>query len=111
MVARNAMMRTGTARRRAGSATRRRRYAGLAIDCARPLIESVPADALARAGAMPGLPLQVCPRHPRVGQDVPHLFPNHFDLNRLANLCRESANHFFKKLLNLAACAKCLENE
>jgi len=31
------------------------------------------------------------------GEDVPHLFPNHFDLNRSANLCRESANHFLKK--------------
>src|ERR1051325_7144949 len=55
---------------------------------------------------MPGLPLQDCPRHPRVGQDVPHLFPNHFDLNRSANLCRESANHFFKKLLSRPACAE-----
>src|SRR5262249_14216268 len=99
MVTRNAMMRTGTARRRAGSATRRRRYAGLAIDCARPLIESVPADALARAGAMPGLPIEDCPRHPRVGQDVPHLRPNHFDLNRLANLCRESRESISKNLL------------
>ncbi len=36
MVARNAMMSTGTARRSKGSAVNRRRYAGLAIDCARP---------------------------------------------------------------------------
>ena len=41
------MMRAGTARRSAGSAVSRRRYAGLAIDCANPLIESARADALA----------------------------------------------------------------
>ena len=36
MVSRNAMISTGTARRSNGSAVNRRRYAGLAIDCARP---------------------------------------------------------------------------
>ena len=47
-------MRAGTARRSAGSAVSSRRYAGLAIDCANPLIESARADALAvSARAMP----------------------------------------------------------
>ena len=40
MVARKAMISTGTARRSNGSAVSSRRYAGLAIDCARPLMES-----------------------------------------------------------------------
>ena len=72
MVSRNAMISAGTARRSAGSAIRRRRYAGLAIDCASPLIESERADALAAsARAMPGLRSD-CPQHlPR--KDVPHL--------------------------------------
>jgi hypothetical protein len=47
MVIRNAMIRAGTARRSAGSAIRRRRYAGFAIDCASPLMESERTDALA----------------------------------------------------------------
>src|SRR5690349_22777512 len=98
IVARKAMMRTGTARRSAGSATRSRRYAGLAIDCARPLIESALGDALARAGAMPSLPLQVVPAT-LFGQDVPHLFPNHVHWNPSANLCRESRSRIFKIFL------------
>src|SRR5665647_2307643 len=56
MVARNAMISTGTARRSKGSAVSSRRYAGLAIDCARPFIESGCADALANsARAIEGL--------------------------------------------------------
>src|SRR6476619_6642974 len=54
MVSRNAMINAGTARRNAGSAVSSRRYAGLAIDCANPLIESARADApAASARAMP----------------------------------------------------------
>src|SRR6185437_6668838 len=64
MVTRKAMMRTGTARRRSGSAVKSRRYAGLAIDCARPLIESDCADALANvARAIDGLRSEF-PHHP-----------------------------------------------
>ena len=47
MVTRKAMISAGTARRSTGSAVSSRRYAGLAIDCASPLIESARADALA----------------------------------------------------------------
>ena len=54
MVTRKATIRAGTARRSAGSANRRRRYAGLAIACARPLIESERADALAGDGVRYG---------------------------------------------------------
>jgi hypothetical protein len=50
------MISTGTARRSNGSALSSRRYAGLAIDCARPLMESGCADALATpARAIDGL--------------------------------------------------------
>src|SRR5262249_60835383 len=56
---------------------------------------------------MPGLPLQDCPLdHHAIGQDVPHLRPNRFDLNRSANLCRESANHFFKNFLHASSRAE-----
>ena len=68
MVARNAMIRTGTARRRSGSAFSNRRYAGLAMDCARPLMESGCADALAvSARAIVGLRWKF-PCHPRDGR-------------------------------------------
>jgi hypothetical protein len=54
MVRRNAMISAGTARRSAGSAISSRRYAGFAMDCASPLIESERVDALAAsARAMP----------------------------------------------------------
>src|ERR1700688_2344579 len=54
IVSMKATMRTGTARRSTGSAVSRRRYAGVAIDCASPLIECERKDALANsARAMP----------------------------------------------------------
>jgi hypothetical protein len=85
------MISTGTARRRSGSAFRSRRYAGLATDCARPLIESGCADALAAsARAIEGLRLEF-PLSPLNRKDVPHRVPNHFvDWNRWAPICRES---------------------
>ena len=49
MVSKKAMISAGTARRSAGSAVSSRRYAGFAIDCARPLMESGRADALANS--------------------------------------------------------------
>src|SRR5260370_22834089 len=56
IVTRNAITKAGTARRSAGSAVKSRRYAGLAIDCASPLIESDRIDALAAsARAIAGL--------------------------------------------------------
>jgi hypothetical protein len=49
----------------------------LAIDCARPLIESAFADALATpARAIEGLRSE-CPQSPSRRKDVPHRFPNH----------------------------------
>src|SRR5438876_3309689 len=60
MVIRKAMIRVGTARRSAGSATNSRRYAGFAIDCANPLIESDWTHALAAcARAMPLAPSEI----------------------------------------------------
>jgi hypothetical protein len=71
MVIRNAMISAGTARRRAGSANRSRRYAGLAIDCARPLIESELADALAAAAR--AMPTSTLDFHERLTRgNVPH---------------------------------------
>src|SRR5262249_43797003 len=70
-----AMIHTGTARRRRGSAVRSRRYAGLAIDCARPLIESACTDALATpARAIEGLRSEF-PLLQTEG--CAHRFPNH----------------------------------
>src|SRR5690242_821784 len=64
------MISAGTARRSIGSAMRRRRYVGLAIDCARPLMESERDDALATpARAIDGLRSDF-PCHSR--KDVPH---------------------------------------
>ena len=51
------MMSAGTARRSAGSAVSRRRYAGLAIDCANPLMESERIDALAASARAIASPL------------------------------------------------------
>src|SRR6478672_10257166 len=94
MVRRNAMMRAGTARRNAGSAVSRRRYAGLAMDCARPLIESARADALAiSARAMP---------RPRVDDPLEFTRPNRCAApprirchsNRWRLCCRESESIF-----------------
>ncbi len=68
MVARNAMIRTGTARRGAAQRSAGRRYAGLAMDCARPLMESGCADASAvSARAIVGLRWKF-PCHPRDGR-------------------------------------------
>src|SRR3569832_727072 len=84
------MMGTGAARRNKGSAVRRRRYAGLAIDCARPLMESLDADALATwARAIKGLRCRF-PLPPR--DRTPHIAPNQYgDWNRWRLICRESA--------------------
>jgi hypothetical protein len=66
------MINAGTARRKAGSAVKRRRYAGLAIDWASPLIESDRIDALAAsARAIEGLRFGSPPTFIR--KDVPHL--------------------------------------
>src|SRR5882757_2560759 len=65
------MINAGTARRNAGSAVSSRRYAGFAIDCASPLIESELTDALATsARAMPCLQFG---SHHLHRKDVPHL--------------------------------------
>src|SRR5580700_1740002 len=59
------MISAGTARRNAGSAVKRRRYAGLAIDWASPLIESDRIDALAAsARAIAGLRFGSSPPRP-----------------------------------------------
>ena len=50
------MIRAGTARRSAGSAVSSRRYAGLAIDCASPLIESASRGRTRRFGARHAAP-------------------------------------------------------
>jgi hypothetical protein len=66
------MINAGTARRSAGSAVNRRRYAGLAIDWASPLIESDRIDALAAsARAICRPPFRIVPTFDR--KDVPHL--------------------------------------
>ena len=51
------MISAGTARRSAGSAVSRRRYAGLAIDCANPFMESERIDALAASARAIASPL------------------------------------------------------
>src|SRR3984893_18464038 len=67
------MINAGTARRNAGSAVKRRRYAGLAIDWASPLIESDRIDALAAsARAIAGLRFGLSPPT-FIREDVPHL--------------------------------------
>jgi len=77
MVNMNATMRTGTARRSSGSAVSRRRYAGLAIDPANPLIESDRKDALAvSARAMPAS-VWKNPLDPRSEKDAAVPRPNH----------------------------------
>jgi hypothetical protein len=93
IVTRKAMMSAGTARRSAGSAVRRRRYAGLAIDCARPLMESLLTDALAvSTRAMRG-PRSDHPDQTSNRKDVPHL-PESPHLNRETGICRESLMNF-----------------
>src|SRR4029453_12814016 len=72
MVKRKAMISTGTARRNAGSAVRRRRYAGLAIDWARPLMESKRAAALAVSARAIQASVRSFPYNPD-RKDVPHL--------------------------------------
>src|SRR6202011_4115402 len=60
------MINAGTARRSAGSAVKRRRYAGLAIDWASPLIESDRIDALATsARAICRPPFRIVPTNLR----------------------------------------------
>src|SRR5271170_3707395 len=94
IVSMKATMRTGTARRSSGSAVSRRRYAGLAIDCANPLIESERRDALAvSARAMPAS-VSDDPRS-RVRKDVPHL-PESITIESMrADLSRVRSQYFF----------------
>src|SRR3954453_8342182 len=68
-VTRKAMISKGTARRSAGSAVSNRRYAGLAIHWAKPLMESARADACAASARA----IAASDRCPRVRFDVPHL--------------------------------------
>src|SRR5712671_7374911 len=94
IVTRNAMINAGTARRKAGSAVKRRRYAGLAIDWASPLIESDRVDALAAsARAIAGLRFGSSP--PSSGR-MCRIFPNHFHWNRETRTCRESRGEDLK---------------
>jgi hypothetical protein len=87
-----ATMRTGTARRNSGSALNSRRYAGLAMDCASPLIESERKDALAvSARAIASLRSD----DPRQFRKMCRIPPNHSDKNRCAAICRESAVNIF----------------
>src|SRR5580700_5055236 len=94
IVSMKATMRTGTARRSNGSAVRSRRYAGLAMDCASPLIESDRKDALAvSARAMPASasddpldPVRRCvPHRPRISP---------FESTRI-DLSRVGSQYFF----------------
>src|SRR5580704_3364234 len=88
------MISAGTARRNAGSAVKRRRYAGLAIDWASPLIESDRIDALAAsARAIAGLRFEV-PHQPSSGR-MCRISPNHFHWNRETRTCRESREERF----------------
>src|SRR5271156_1071077 len=89
IVSMKAMMRTGTARRSNGSAVSRRRYAGLAIDCANPLIESERRDALAASARAIACLRSDDPLDPRSERRAASL-PNHSDKNRCALICRES---------------------
>ena len=76
-VTRKAMMSAGTARRSAGSALRRRRYAGRAIDSANPLMESGRAHALATsARAIAGLRSPPDKNPPVLGATC-RISPNH----------------------------------
>src|SRR5437764_11652796 len=90
-VARKALISVGTARRRAGSAVSSRRYAGLAIDWASPLMESERTDACAASAR--AIPASPCPRQPRFGW-MCRISPNHFHWNRNAVICRESPISF-----------------
>ena len=73
IVTRNAMMSAGTARRSAGSAVNRRRYAGLAIDCARPF-DGIGTDRRARRlDARHAWPPFGSSRPDFDRKDVPHL--------------------------------------
>ena len=83
MVARKAMISTGTARRSSGSAVNSRRYAGLAIDCASPLMESERTDALATSARAMKASVRNFPCHPD-RKDVPHRFPNQFRLESMS---------------------------
>src|SRR4029079_11044096 len=105
IVARNAIIRTGTARRNSGSAVRSLRYAGLAIDCARPLIESACADALATsARAIEGLRSEF-PLSPSRRKDVPHRFPNHLSIGIDGHRFVESPmSQLFKNCYPLRIC-------
>src|SRR5580704_19523659 len=94
IVSMKATMRTGTARRSTGSAVRSRRYAGLAMDCANPLIESDRKDALAvSARAMPASvaddPLDPVRRHVL---HRPRISP--FESTRI-DLSRVGSQYFF----------------
>src|SRR5215469_12567709 len=96
IVSMKATMRTGTARRSIGSAVRRRRYAGLAIDCAKPLIESERKDALAAsARAMPASGRIISSA--RSGESGYAVSPNHLYLNRRESVCRESGVNILKE--------------
>src|SRR5262245_55637601 len=89
LVTRKAMIRAGTARRSAGSAVKRRRYAGLAIDCANPLIESELTDALAASARAIARPPSATSSQPWFGM-MCRISPNHFHWNRKMAFCRES---------------------
>ena len=94
-----ATMRTGTARRSSGSAVSRRRYAGLAIDCASPLIESERRDALAAsARAIACLRSDDSVRHPRSKRCAASLRIV-INKNRCALICREFASQYFFKIV------------
>src|ERR1043166_1666296 len=106
MVSRKAMIRAGTARRSAGSAVKRRRYAGLAIDCANPFIESVLADALAAsARAIPG-PRSDSPCPPSIGR-MCRISPNQFHWNREPEFCRV----FLRKILTFQKFTQITDSE
>jgi len=82
------MISTGTALRSTGSAVNNLRYAGLAIDCASPLMESDCADALAVSARAMKASAWISPvRLDR--KDVPHRFPNRLRLESMtADLSR-----------------------
>src|SRR6478735_3512958 len=91
IVTRNAMMSAGTARRKAGSAVNRRRYAGLAMDCARPFMESVLTDALAASTRAMRGPRSDHPDPTLIGR-MCRISPNHFAL--------ESRSHNLSRVIN-----------
>src|SRR5262249_21383264 len=91
IVARDTINRTGTARRNSGSAVRDLRYAGLGIDCPKPLIESAWPDALATsARAIEGLRSEFPPVTLETEGCAASLPESLVDWNRWTLICRES---------------------